>query len=259
YLKSLDQDDLTPEQRQEILDDLHKSFASLSQEEQKYANIFLNDVRSCNVRLQADKTFKDYIIDYLHRGKREQVRQLVEAIGVDANKLQELMNLDVNDQNINDFGRFDALKATVDKERAKAYFEAKEGTTIPPFRVNIRVEKLLKDFIKNDGMDINVQSDSDIPAVVERSEEAKALVAAEEDQYTAFEPVEAQAQASNNSDVSFEVLKNDPDTLYLPIKQIYFDAIVKGSKKAEYREIKSTTAHKYLLREGSGNFVVNKM
>src|SRR5690606_8797908 len=58
YLKSLDQDDLTPEQRQEILDDLHKSFASLSQEEQKYANIFLNDVRSCNVRLQADKTFK---------------------------------------------------------------------------------------------------------------------------------------------------------------------------------------------------------
>lgn len=158
YLKSLDQDDLTPDQRQEILDDLHKSFASLSQEEQKYANIFLNDVRSGNVKLQADKTFKDYIIDYLHRGKSEQVRQLVEAIGIDANMLQELMNLNVNDQNINDFGRFDALKATVDRDKAKQYFEAKEGTTIPPFRVNIRVEKLLKNFIKNDGFDLEVNN-----------------------------------------------------------------------------------------------------
>ena len=37
------------------------------------------------------------------------------------------------------------------------------------------------------------------------------------------------------------------NTLYLPIKQIYFDEIVAGTKKAEYREIKDTTANRYLL------------
>ena len=31
----------------------------------------------------------------------------------------------VNDKNLNDFGRFDALKETVDKAKAKAYFENK--------------------------------------------------------------------------------------------------------------------------------------
>ena len=37
------------------------------------------------------------------------------------------------------------------------------------------------------------------------------------------------------------------NTLYLPIKQIYFDPIVSGQKKEEYREIKSTTQFRYLL------------
>lgn len=36
------------------------------------------------------------------------------------------------------------------------------------------------------------------------------------------------------------------NTLYLIIKQTYFDAILNGSKKQEYREIKDTTYHKYL-------------
>ena len=34
--------------------------------------------------------------------------------------------------------------------------------------------------------------------------------------------------------------------MYLPIKQIYFDAIIAGTKKEEYREIKDTTFKKYL-------------
>jgi hypothetical protein len=36
------------------------------------------------------------------------------------------------------------------------------------------------------------------------------------------------------------------NTLYLPIKQIYFDKIVEGDKREEYREIKDTTYKKYL-------------
>ncbi|HBG41561.1 ASCH domain-containing protein [Limibacterium fermenti] len=42
------------------------------------------------------------------------------------------------------------------------------------------------------------------------------------------------------------------NTLYLPIKQIYFDAIVEGAKKEEYREIKDTTYKKYLRCDKDG-------
>ena len=36
------------------------------------------------------------------------------------------------------------------------------------------------------------------------------------------------------------------NTLYLPIKQMYFDQIITGTKKEESREIKDTTYKKYL-------------
>jgi hypothetical protein len=44
--------------------------------------------------------------------------------------------------------------------------------------------------------------------------------------------------------------KSDTDnTLYLPIKQLFFDQIVAGTKKEEYRDIKDTTYKKYLVNE----------
>lgn len=47
------------------------------------------------------------------------------------------------------------------------------------------------------------------------------------------------------------------NTLYLPIKQVYFDQIIDGSKKEEYREVKGTTAGKYLMKDENGAFVRN--
>ena len=48
------------------------------------------------------------------------------------------------------------------------------------------------------------------------------------------------------------------NTLYLPIKQVYFDQIIAGTKKEEYREVKmGITASRYLMKDGMGNFVLN--
>lgn len=48
------------------------------------------------------------------------------------------------------------------------------------------------------------------------------------------------------------------NTLYLPIKQVYFDQIIAGTKKEEYREIKEgITANRYLLKDKNGKYVLN--
>ena len=49
-----------------------------------------------------------------------------------------------------------------------------------------------------------------------------------------------------NASSEEDTVPTKENTLYLPIKQIYFDAIIEGSKKEEYREIKPTTYKKYL-------------
>lgn len=43
------------------------------------------------------------------------------------------------------------------------------------------------------------------------------------------------------------------NTLYLTIKQVFFDQIIAGAKKEEYREIKETTYKKYIETDEDGN------
>ena len=155
YLKVLRQDNVDQDLLQAILDELHKSFASLTQEDQKYANIFIHDVQSGNAEIEDGKPFRDYITEYQYRAKNEQVRQLVNALGVDISKLENLMNAGITEASINEYGRFDDLKKTVVMEKAKEYFVSTVGAKVPAFRLSIKIEKLLKDFILSGGFDID--------------------------------------------------------------------------------------------------------
>lgn len=129
------------------LNELHKSFASLTQSEQKYAKLFLHDLQRGDARLVEGHTFRDYINTYKDNAENAQLNTVVNALGLDKGLLIALMADSVNDKNINDFGRFDALKETVDKAQAKAYFEKQDGVTIPLFKLNIRIDQFLKQFI----------------------------------------------------------------------------------------------------------------
>jgi type I restriction enzyme R subunit len=154
YLKVLRREDVDQEQLQLTLDDLHQSFATLSKEEQKYANAFLFDVKSGEANIEDGKIFMDYIVEYQAGAENKQIRQLVEALGVDAAKLKKLMSLGVIAGNINEFGRFTELKDTVDKAKANDFFTNRYGKTISTFQLNREIESLLKDFIFRDGFDI---------------------------------------------------------------------------------------------------------
>ena len=136
------------------LEELHKSFAFLSQEEQKYANLFLHDVQTGDVKLQEGVTFQDYIYRYVNYAKQEQIRRLHKYFGLREDLVSQLLERNVTKENLNEYGRFDALKATVVKEKAAEYFTRLDGKKMPMFRVNNRVNALLTEFFLEGGMDI---------------------------------------------------------------------------------------------------------
>lgn len=48
------------------------------------------------------------------------------------------------------------------------------------------------------------------------------------------------------------------NTLYLPIKQVYFDQIIEGTKKIEYREVREgNTANRYLIKDSATKYRLN--
>jgi len=59
------------------------------------------------------------------------------------------MNSGITESNINEYGRFDDLKNTVNKNKTKGYFEKLEGTAISLKVVPMKVYNLLQKFIRH--------------------------------------------------------------------------------------------------------------
>ncbi len=79
---------------------------------------------------------------------------MTDLIGIDEEKLRRMMELTITTATINEFGRYDDLKATIDKSKAKAYLESLSGTTVKMKDVNIKIDKLLRAFIFEGGFDL---------------------------------------------------------------------------------------------------------
>jgi type I restriction enzyme R subunit len=152
YLKMLDSNDA--QAREDALNELHKSFASLTKEEQRYAYIFLRDIQRGDAELKVGETLRDYIIAYQIGEKNAHVMQVAAIFGLDEHLLRELMKYRLTEGNINEFGRFDKLIESVDKVKAQAYFEKIEETAVSPFATSSKVSKLLREFLLNGGFDL---------------------------------------------------------------------------------------------------------
>ena len=143
------------EEEQAASEELHRSFASLTKEEQKYAELFLHDVERGDVALEDGVTLRDYITRYIRKAKDAQLLKIADRLGVDLELLEEMASLDLTENNINEFGRFDRLKDSMDKAKAKAFFEEKTGASMPQFKVNMEAFKLLRKFILDGSFDID--------------------------------------------------------------------------------------------------------
>ncbi len=154
YLKIKSLDGESQEKVDSALQEIYKSFAMLSEEEQKYANIFIKDVQMGNVMPEEGKTMKDYIVEYMRKAKDDQISRFSEQFGLDNSCLRKMMALHLNKNNINEFGRFDNLKKSADMQKVESYFEKITGKKLSKFEVNKRFDKLLREFILVNGFDL---------------------------------------------------------------------------------------------------------
>lgn len=151
WLKALDEDD---SQIAAATEALHRSFATLSQEEQRLAELFLHDVERGDVAVEEGRTLRDYITAYANKEKNGQIDKLIDAFGLDGDLLREMMRLDLNEANLNEYARFDKLKASIDKDKAADFFTA-DNYIVSRFTVNMLANKLVREFVLEGGFDID--------------------------------------------------------------------------------------------------------
>jgi len=148
YLKLVNLDPMPSKNLvEEALNELHKTFATLTQEEQKYAGIFLRDIERGDAVIEAGKTLRDYITEYQVRARNDRIHTVAVIFGLDESKLRSMTNSKLTEANINEYGRFDSLKNTIDKAKARAFFEKQNRKAVSPLQVNMHIDDYLRKFL----------------------------------------------------------------------------------------------------------------
>lgn len=123
------------------LEELHHSFATLSKEDQKFAELFLHDVQSGDIKLDPNLALSDYITTYKQKDANDKVLKVIKDLGLDGALLRQLLARKYTRENL-DLGKLNALKATVDREKAKVYFNEERMIFL-----NKRIDEFLREFI----------------------------------------------------------------------------------------------------------------
>lgn len=96
---------------------------------------------------------RDYITEYMTRAKNDRIHRFAEALAMKEDLLREIMN-NYMPGDIIPHGPFEQLMLSVDKQKAKSWLEEREGVTIQSFRVNMRIDRILRDFIEHGGFEV---------------------------------------------------------------------------------------------------------
>lgn len=153
YIKAIRDDSISAEEKAQLYNDLHRAFAALSQEEQKFAEIFLRDIDRGAVELQEGKNFRDYVTEYIVQARNDSIHRLAQALGVDEIRLRKLIDACPTEKNLNEHERFDELCRTVDVGLAQSYFEQGSGRPMRPFEARRQAKALLRLFVLSGGQD----------------------------------------------------------------------------------------------------------
>jgi hypothetical protein len=90
-----------------------------------------------------------------YRGKSfEEIHRFADTFGMDEPRLRDMMDLKLTEANLNEYGRFDNLKDTIDKAKARAFFEKQKDMKITPPKANILLDKLLRQFLLEGGFEL---------------------------------------------------------------------------------------------------------
>lgn len=138
-----------------LLENLHKTFANLNQDDQRYASIIITDIQSGKLLIDEweSKSFRDFITEYKKEKEDKNIAKLLEIFWVDEKLLKELIISSAWSDTVTPYSKFEQLKQGINKEKVKHFFEQKEWTNLSTLKINIKASNFLEQFILRGGFE----------------------------------------------------------------------------------------------------------
>ena len=147
FIKNLYTEGPGSEMTKAAFEELCKTFATLSQKDQRTALIILHDIQSGDLHLEQGKTINDYIAEYQISELKKQIMNLSEATDINASQLINIMSSNVDEKNLNEYNRFENLKLTLNLQKTREFLVRVTGSACPPFLVMPKMDQILRKFI----------------------------------------------------------------------------------------------------------------
>lgn len=155
YIKVLFDGETNLEEISDLRTNLHKNFASLPRDRQIIAEMIINDIESGDFEIIEGWNLNQYINKYSITELDRQINSLIEFTGIDKKKLEELLNVKLTESNLNEYGRFDALKNTANIDMIIRKMSSFKGKKTSKSEGIIYLNKILRKFVLEEPFDVN--------------------------------------------------------------------------------------------------------
>lgn len=211
FIKKIYTDGPGSESTREALRDLHKTFASLPQKDQRTAILILHDIQCGDLRPEAGKTIQDYINAYQLRKLHKQAIIFAEATGVNIRMLENLLLTNPTEENVDEFSRFTELRNTLDLSKTKLFLTKIEGEEPKAIVISAKGARRLKEFVLNADMREKIlEAYLNDEITLETAEIKQTSV---EDGFKKLEEIEEEPNESDENNIKAEIEKIVSGTL----------------------------------------------
>ena len=117
--------------------------------------MIIHDFENGDLEIKEGWDFNDYINDYSVSELDKEISELVDFTGIDEDQLRSMMNLNLTEKNLNEFGRFDALVASADIDLITRNLSTMKGSEVRQFISKIYLDKVLREFLLEGPFSLN--------------------------------------------------------------------------------------------------------
>ena len=132
---------------QNMLNTLRQSFASLSQDDQKLANLIINDIQRGDLQITSDDSLTDLINKYRTSKRDKAIHNFCEKWFLSEDKFRDFYSHYSGLSRINEYGNLDKLIQTVDKAKLAERLSNERGRKVALFVASREVSQAIIDFV----------------------------------------------------------------------------------------------------------------
>lgn len=147
YIKEIQMYGSNGKSAQDMLNILRQSFASLSQGDQKLANIIINDIQRGDLEIADNDSLTDLINKYRTSKIDNAIRAFCEKWYIPEEKFRDFYSHYTTLSRINEYGNLDRLLESVDRTKVSERLSKEKGKKIAPFIANREVSKAITNFV----------------------------------------------------------------------------------------------------------------